>query len=101
MLQSCDHDRIEYEQQNIILKDEINTLYQRNDDLMHIVSELSRYYYHMKKISNKMDDLSHDLKQPLEDLDSKMKPFMYEEDDERHKDFTYKFTDTIKTQDQS
>jgi hypothetical protein len=26
---------------------------------------------------------------------------MYEEDDERHKDFTYKFTDTIKTQDQS
>ena len=46
-----DRDRLEYEQQNIILKEEISILYQKNDDLVGVVSELSRYYYHLKKIS--------------------------------------------------
>ncbi len=92
-LQACDRDRIEYEQQNIILKDEVSLLYQKNDDLTHIVSELSRYYYHLKKISDKMDNLARDLQQPLEDLDRKIKPFMYESDDENHEEFVYKFSD--------
>lgn len=92
-LQACDRDRIEYEQQNIILKDEISVLYQKNDDLTHIVSELSRYYYHLKKISDKMDNLARDLQQPLEDLDRKIKPFMYDTDDDRHEEFVYDFWD--------
>lgn len=92
-LQACDRDRIEYEQQNIILKDEISILYQKNDDLTHIVSELSRYYYHLKKISDKMDNLARDLQQPLEDLDRKIKPFMYDTDDDRHEEFVYDFWD--------
>jgi hypothetical protein len=96
-LQSCDHDRIEYEQQNIILKDEISWLYQKNDDLTHIVSELSRYYYHLKKISDKMDNLARDLQQPLEDLDRKIKPFMYESNDERNEEFVYNFSDKAHT----
>jgi len=70
---------MEYEQQNIILKDEIEGLYVKNDDLTHVVSELSRYYYHMKKISDKMQDLARDLQQPLEDMDMRMKPFLYED----------------------
>lgn len=92
-LQACDRDRIEYEQQNLILKDEISILYQKNDDLTHIVSELSRYYYHLKKISDKMDNLARDLQQPLEDLDRKIKPFMYESNDERNEEFVYDFSD--------
>ncbi len=95
-LQSCDRDRIEYEQQNLILKDEIVWLYQKNDDLTHIVSELSRYYYHLKKISDKMDNLARDLQQPLEDLDRKIKPFMYEPENEHNEEFVYKFSDQRK-----
>ena len=87
--QSTDRDRMEYEQQNIILKDEIETLYVKNDDLTHVVSELSRYYYHMKKISDKMDDLARDLQQPLEDMDRRMKPFLYDDDDERTQEFVH------------
>lgn len=87
--QSSDRDRMEYEQQNIILKDEIEGLYIKNDDLTHVVSELSRYYYHMKKISDKMDDLARDLQQPLEDMDRKMKPFFYESNDDRHEEFVH------------
>lgn len=93
MLQSCDRDRLEYEQQNIILKDEISLLYTKNDDLTHIVSELSRYYYHLKKISNKMDNLAHDLQQPLEDLDRKIKPYMYESENMAQEEFVYDFAD--------
>ena len=74
--QECDRDRLEYEQQNIILKEEITLLYQKNDDLTHVVSELSRYYYHMRKISDKMSELSDCLQQPLEDLDSKISPYL-------------------------
>lgn len=87
--QSTDRDRMEYEQQNIILKDEIETLYVKNDDLTHVVSELSRYYYHMKKISDKMDDLARDLQQPLEDMDRRMKPFLYDDGDERTQEFVH------------
>lgn len=72
MFQAADRDRLEYEQQNIILKDEIAVLYQKSDDLTAVVSELSRYYYHLKKMSSKMTELSRYLQQPLEDLDSKI-----------------------------
>jgi hypothetical protein len=33
----------------------------------------------MKKISDKMQDLARDLQQPLEDMDMRMKPFLYED----------------------
>ena len=87
--QATDRDRMEYEQQNLILRDEIEGLYMKNDDLTHVVSELSRYYYHMKKISDKMDDLARDLQQPLEDMDRKMKPFVYDDDDDRNQEFVH------------
>lgn len=85
---------MEYEQQNIILKDEIEGLYVKNDDLTHVVSELSRYYYHMKKISDKMQDLARDLQQPLEDMDMRMKPFLYEDWDERQQQFIHQLDDS-------
>ncbi len=93
ILHASDRDRLEYEQQNVILRDEIEQLYIKNDDLNHIVSELSRYYYHMKKVSHKMQELSWYLQQPLEDLDRKIKPYMYDEDDERNQEVTYNFRD--------
>ena len=92
--QATDRDRMEYEQQNIILKDEIEGLYVKNDDLTHVVSELSRYYYHMKKISDKMQDLARDLQQPLEDMDMRMKPFLYEDWDERQQQFIHQLDDS-------
>ena len=85
---------MEYEQQNIILKDEIEGLYVKNDDLTHVVSELSRYYYHMKNISDKMQDLARDLQQPLEDMDMRMKPFLYEDWDERQQQFIHQLDDS-------
>lgn len=93
MFRAADHDRLEYEQQNIILKDEISDLYKKNDDLTYIVSELSRYYYHMKKVSAKMDELSADLRQPLWDLDSRMSLYTHGYDDEKDKEFTYTLAD--------
>ena len=84
---------MEYEQQNIILKDEIEGLYVKNDDLTHVVSEV-RYYYHMKKISDKMQDLARDLQQPLEDMDMRMKPFLYEDWDERQQQFIHQLDDS-------
>lgn len=88
-LQESDRDRMEFEQQNIILKDEIRLLYLKNDDLTQVVSELSRYYYHMKKVSEKMDSLARDLQQPLEDMDKDIKQFLYSDDDERAKKFIH------------
>lgn len=87
--QATDRDRMEYEQQNIILKNEIEGLYIKNDDLTHVVSELSRYYYHMKKISDKMENLARDLQQPLEDMDRKIKPFLYDDEDEHNNEFVH------------
>ena len=40
-----------------------------------------------------MDNLARDLQQPLEDLDRKIKPFMYESEDERNEEFVYNFSD--------
>jgi uncharacterized protein HemX len=100
LFQSCDRDRLEYEQQNEILKDEVSILYQKNDDLTHVVSELSRYYYHMKKVSNKMTELSTYLQQPLDDLDTKMSPYLRPQDvgyENESDEFVYKLNndDTI------
>ena len=81
IFQSVDRDRMEYEQQNIILKDEISLLYQKNDDLTQVVSELSRYYFHLKKMSSKVTELSRYLQQPLENLDEKLFPYMSSRDE--------------------
>lgn len=43
----------------------------------------------MKKVSIKMHDLSHDLKQPLEELDQQLKPFLYAADDEHNEKIVY------------
>lgn len=54
---SMSSDIREFEQQNTVLKEELTQVYERNDDLTDVVSELSRYYYHMRKASEKMTDL--------------------------------------------
>jgi hypothetical protein len=40
-------------QQNEILKEKVSELLDKNEDLSQVTSELSKYYYHMKKASEK------------------------------------------------
>ena len=44
-----------------------------------------------------MDNLARDLQQPLEDLDRKIKSFMYESQDEHNEEFVYNFSDQHKS----
>lgn len=48
VLDNVQQDAQEHLQQNVILKEKVTELMTKNDDLSRIVSELSRYYYHLK-----------------------------------------------------
>ena len=48
----------EYRQQNIILRESLNQTLKKNTDLTHVVSELSRYYYHVKVWSEKIQEMA-------------------------------------------
>jgi hypothetical protein len=41
-----------------------------------------------------MQDLARDLQQPLEDMDMRMKPFLYEDWDERQQQFIHQLDDS-------
>lgn len=64
----------EYFLQNEVLKEKTKELLAKNDDLSKIVSELSRYYYHIKKGAEKVQELSRFLSEP----DSKIEPHLQE-----------------------
>lgn len=70
----------EFEQQNIVLKEELTQIYEKNDDLTDIVSELSRYYYHMKKASEKMTDLVRYLQVPDNALTNRIESYVGDRD---------------------
>jgi hypothetical protein len=48
----------EYVQQNGILKQKVTELLEKNDDLSDVVSELSKYYVHLKKAAEKSTELN-------------------------------------------
>lgn len=58
----------EFTEQNIILKEEITKLLEKNDDLTDVVTELSKYYVHIKKAAEKTTELNKFLQEPDEDI---------------------------------
>jgi predicted nuclease with TOPRIM domain len=62
----------EHLQQNIILREKVTELLEKNTDLTKIVSELSRYYYHIKVGAEKVQELSEYLKLPDQSLSEKI-----------------------------
>jgi uncharacterized protein YoxC len=58
----------EFTEQNIILKEEITKLLEKNDDLTDVVTELSKYYVHIKKAAEKSTELNKFLQEPDQDM---------------------------------
>ena len=72
-LDNVQHDAQEHLQQNVILKEKVTDLMTKNDDLSRIVSELSRYYYHIKLGAEKATELEKILHIFDKDIEEKMK----------------------------
>lgn len=58
--------------QNDILKEKTTELLAKNDELNDVVAELSKYYVHMKKASEKTEELSKYLTEPDDDVEEKI-----------------------------
>lgn len=65
----------EYGAQNEILKDKAGELLDKNDELNDVVAELSKYYVHIKKASEKSSELSSYLREPDPELEEKINKF--------------------------
>lgn len=66
-------DLVEYEQQNLLLKEKVTDLLIKNDDLTKIVSELYRYYFRIKDGYEKAAHLAELLKVFDKDFETKIK----------------------------
>ena len=73
----------EYMLQNQILKEETTKLLEKNDNLNEVVSELSTYYVHIKKASEKTQELNEYLTNPDESLEEKIKKNQKKSDEEK------------------
>jgi len=73
---SLNQEMEEYMQQNILLKNKMWDFLEKNDDLSKVVWELSKYYYHIKKASEKTEELTKYLQQPDPDIEEKMQIYM-------------------------
>lgn len=71
-IESMSADAQEHMQQNILLKQKVTELYEKNDDLSKVVSDLSRYYYHMKVGSEKINELAKIMQTPDGDIEEKV-----------------------------
>ncbi|MBO4516419.1 hypothetical protein J5751_03150 [bacterium] len=70
----------EYTQQNTLLKQKTMELLDRNDELSDVVAELSKYYVHIKKASEKTSELNKFLQEPSDVIEEKIKKFSQKED---------------------
>jgi hypothetical protein len=66
----------EYTHQNAILKEKTTELLEKNDDLSEVVAELSKYYVHIKRASEKTTELTKFLAEPNPEVEEKMKRIM-------------------------
>lgn len=73
----------EYMLQNQILKEKTTELLDKNDDLNEVVSELSMYYVHIKKASEKTQELNEYLTNPDEEIVEKIKKTNKKSGDEK------------------
>ena len=62
----------EFSAQNEILKSKAGELLDKNDELNDVVAELSKYYVHIKKASEKSSELSSYLKEPDPEFEEKI-----------------------------
>ena len=62
----------EFTMQNEILKEKTTELLDKNDELNGVVVELSKYYVHIKKASEKSEELSKYLTEPDEEVEEKI-----------------------------
>ncbi len=62
----------EFQAQNVILRDKTAELFEKNDELHDVVAELSKYYVHIKKASEKSSELSKFLTEPDPELEEKI-----------------------------
>ena len=69
--------------QNKILKEKTTELLEKNDDLNEVVSELSKYYVHMKKASEKTQELNDYLTDPDDTIEEKIKKSNKKSDEEK------------------
>jgi len=72
-IHDLNHDLEEYIQQNVILKEKVSELLDKNDDLSDVVSELSKYYVHIKKAAEKTNELTKFLQNPNPDIEEKIR----------------------------
>lgn len=77
----------EYIAQNTILKEETTKLLEKNDDLTDIVTELSKYYVHIKKAAEKTTELTKFLQEPSQDMEEKITNFAWREKEDNVKKF--------------
>ena len=62
----------EYTHQNSILKEKVTELLEKNDELSDVVAELSKYYVHIKRASEKTTELNKFLASPNPEVEEKM-----------------------------
>lgn len=67
-----EHEVEELSAQNRILKQKTATLMQQNEDYSKLISELSRYYFHIKEATTKVEELWKLLRVFDSDLDQKL-----------------------------
>jgi hypothetical protein len=63
----------EFTHQNAILKEKVTDLLEKNDELSEVVAELSKYYVHIKRASEKTNELSKFLNEPNPDMEDRIK----------------------------
>lgn len=66
----------EHQQQNIILRSKVQELFATNDDFSKVVSDLSRYYYQIKKWAEKAQELSSFLRVPDPVMEEKIQHYI-------------------------
>lgn len=71
-VETLQHDVNELSAQNTILKEKTASLMQQNEDYSKLISELSRYYFHIKEATTKVQELGKLLHVFDTDLDKKL-----------------------------
>ncbi|MFA5747560.1 MAG: hypothetical protein WC872_00435 [Candidatus Absconditabacterales bacterium] len=81
----------EYLQQNNILKEKVTDLLAKNDDMSDVVSELSKYYVHIKKAAEKTTELTKFLQSPNPNIEEKMQPYLNKVQEKKDDDMKKSF----------
>lgn len=79
----------EYVQQNALLKQKVSELLDKNDDLGDVVSELSKYYVHLKKAAEKSTELNKFLQTPNPNIEEKMEQYIKPDGNVSNKEKTF------------